>query len=417
MKKIIPNITMLFLMVFLMGAQLWGNPLPVGWRLADTLAPARFQLRCAFDQSLNKIICFGGQDASGLIPGDTWEFFGEEDFSQFYWNRIDSVGPEGRIGHAICYDIINHNIFLFGGLNQAGQLLGDTWIWHDSVWTKIDSTGPAPRADFVLAYDSYRQRVVLFGGVGLDSLYGDTWEWNNETGWELKATNGPSPRVFAGMAYNGYGNPSCVLYAGQSGIQNFDDVWIWDGQTWTQAQITGPTPPRRMGFAMTSFYNVPVIFGGQDSSLTYLNDCWSFDNYQGVNRWQPNPPFFQPNSRALAAFCEYSYWRMAIIGGIDTTGLRHDVWIYPLYDLPDYVVGDINGSRNTNGVDVVYGVSFFKGGPHPPYSQDCIAGNIWYVAGDVNASCSFNGVDITYMVAYFKGGPSLHPCPDCPPAR
>jgi len=81
----------------------------------------------------------------------------------------------------------------------------------------------------------------------------------------------------------------------------------------------------------------------------------------------------------------------------------------------DYVVGDVNNSGDYNGLDITYSVSFFKGGPLPPYECECAAGEIWYVAGDVNNSCSFNGLDVTYGVAYLKGGPSLEPCQDCPP--
>jgi hypothetical protein len=92
------------------------------------------------------------------------------------------------------------------------------------------------------------------------------------------------------------------------------------------------------------------------------------------------------------------------------------VGAYPHGDC-QYAVGDINGASGFNGVDVVYAVSYFKGGGAPPYLCECPtgSGNIWFVAGDVNASCNFNGVDVTYMVSYFKGGPGPHPCPDCPP--
>lgn len=81
----------------------------------------------------------------------------------------------------------------------------------------------------------------------------------------------------------------------------------------------------------------------------------------------------------------------------------------------DYVVGDVNGSDSYNGLDITYGVAFFKGGPVPPYECECTPGNIWYVAGDVNNSCNYNGLDITYGVAYFKGGSAPVPCQDCPP--
>ena len=83
----------------------------------------------------------------------------------------------------------------------------------------------------------------------------------------------------------------------------------------------------------------------------------------------------------------------------------------------DYVVGDANDNGAFNGLDVSYSVSYFKGGPPPPYSCDCPPHGSWYVGGDVNATCSFNGLDVTYMVSYFKGGPPPYPCADCLPAR
>ena len=82
----------------------------------------------------------------------------------------------------------------------------------------------------------------------------------------------------------------------------------------------------------------------------------------------------------------------------------------------DYETGDINYSGNLNGLDVTFGVAYFKGGSAPPYECECTPGNTWHVAGDVNGSCSFNGLDITYLVGYFKGGIEVMPCPDCPPS-
>jgi len=81
-----------------------------------------------------------------------------------------------------------------------------------------------------------------------------------------------------------------------------------------------------------------------------------------------------------------------------------------------YVVGDLNNSGAFNGLDIIYGVNFLKGGPEPPFQCECPIGNAWFVAGDVNGSCSFNGLDITYGVSFLKGNISeLLFCPDCPP--
>ncbi len=83
----------------------------------------------------------------------------------------------------------------------------------------------------------------------------------------------------------------------------------------------------------------------------------------------------------------------------------------------NYFVGDVAGDMVFNGLDVVYAVSYLKGGTAPAYSCECPPHVIWYVSGDVNASCSFNGLDVSYMVSYFNNGPEPIPCPDCAPAK
>ena len=79
-----------------------------------------------------------------------------------------------------------------------------------------------------------------------------------------------------------------------------------------------------------------------------------------------------------------------------------------------YIVGDANGSDSYNGLDITYGVAFFKGGASP-LCPDCPPCNSFHYCGDVNGSCSYNGLDITYGVSYFKGGDDPIYCADCPP--
>ena len=82
-----------------------------------------------------------------------------------------------------------------------------------------------------------------------------------------------------------------------------------------------------------------------------------------------------------------------------------------------YLPGDINGNGQTNGIDIGYGVNYFKGGPVQPVRCDmCPQAQPFYAGGDVNGNCSFNGIDITFFVNYLKGiQPALLFCPTCPP--
>jgi hypothetical protein len=76
--------------------------------------------------------------------------------------------------------------------------------------------------------------------------------------------------------------------------------------------------------------------------------------------------------------------------------------------------GDVNGNGQTNGIDVVYFVSYLKGGSAPPDTCDCAPHGLIMANADANGNCAANGIDVTYMVAFFKGGPGLRCCPDCP---
>jgi hypothetical protein len=80
-----------------------------------------------------------------------------------------------------------------------------------------------------------------------------------------------------------------------------------------------------------------------------------------------------------------------------------------------YVVGDANASGETNGLDVIYLVNYFKGGSPPPVSCDCPPYGMLYLGADSNGSCSVNGLDVSYLVNILKGTAVLYYCSDCPP--
>jgi hypothetical protein len=93
-----------------------------------------------------------------------------------------------------------------------------------------------------------------------------------------------------------------------------------------------------------------------------------------------------------------------------------NVTIQPVLGGCHYVIGDINGNGVSNGIDIVFGVTYFKGGSLPPISCDCPPHGFIFPSGDVNGNCVFNGIDITFYVAFLKGlQPALLNCPSCPP--
>jgi hypothetical protein len=91
---------------------------------------------------------------------------------------------------------------------------------------------------------------------------------------------------------------------------------------------------------------------------------------------------------------------------------------YPGYGC-DYMPGDFNGDGSPNGLDISYGINYFKGGYPLPNTCSCPPLPFpFYGAGDCNGSCTFNGLDITYFIRYLKWQDvTLGFCPTCPPLR
>ncbi len=96
----------------------------------------------------------------------------------YEWRRHDgAVKPLARNHHRMAYDAARGETILFGG-RTAGGFLGDTWAYDGSGWRQIrPQHSPLARAEHAMTYDPLRQRVVLFGGTdGAD--FDDIWEWD-----------------------------------------------------------------------------------------------------------------------------------------------------------------------------------------------------------------------------------------------
>jgi len=223
-----------------------------------------------------------------------------------------------------------------------------------------------------------------------------------------------------------------IFYSGSS-----DGGATWSGLAGAQYVDFGPddgSSASDHGMGVTSGGCLVVVWHEQTINLSQT-EIWASYSTDGGLTWSGNdePELISfPDSRGA--------WRPDVVAGSGDT--LHAVWNESpepsgnnYYDIMyskgdtltfcsgggggcDYIEGDVNGSDSYNGLDITYGVAFFKGGPEP-LCPDCPVGdcNSWHYCGDVNNSCSYNGLDITYGVAYFKGGAAPMPCDDCPPVN
>ena len=229
----------------------------------------------AFDTRAGRMMSFGGySDGASLadvraLEGNTWVTVGEH--------------PEIRTAEAgFIYDARRNRFVAFGGGGARYQTHGDTWEFDGTSWTKHPAASPPSRQAHVMVYDAKRGRTVVFGGMGTapqgqrPPALADTWEFDGTT-WVERTVEGPSPRIAAGSAYDSR-RGLVILFGGTGNDSLHGDTWSWDGTEWRRLATTGPEP-RSMGYmAYDAARDRIVLFGGRKGYPDGdLDDTWEWD--------------------------------------------------------------------------------------------------------------------------------------------
>ncbi|MEQ8274245.1 MAG: hypothetical protein RMA76_05320 [Deltaproteobacteria bacterium] len=295
------------------------------WLPATTAMPEDIRFAAtAEDPERGRLVVFGGRTANDLVRTTTWEWDGQR------WRSFSPTGAE-----PVCDDGSVDGSDPFGAMTYHGALgltlavcrhldplqapplpmggvdVMEAFGWDGARWRSVPIEGgtePVGRTGAAVAYDRARGRTVMFGGntsslllpgAGAAAL-GDTWELEaiptERVGvqaslrWTEHAAAGPPARDRHAMVYA----PSLggvVLFGGFSAAPDrhpLDDLWIWDGATWTEVEKSGAWPPARA--LHTLVYdprsgNVGVL-GGVDAEPAStsvdlvgegLADAWWFD--------------------------------------------------------------------------------------------------------------------------------------------
>ncbi len=208
--------------------------------------------------------------------------------------------PSARLNHAMAYDSARGVVVMFGGSGGTPrEYNAETWEWNGTNWTQRAIGGPSPtrRDGHKMAYDAARGVTVLFGGetgsYANASYNGETWEWNG-TSWTQRMINGPSPRHDCEMVYDER-RQVVVLVGGALANQTIsNETWELGSAGWVLRTFPPSLqPPTRFDFAMTydADRGVTVLFGGRTSaSPEVFNDLWEYNGQTWSNRGWPGQP-------------------------------------------------------------------------------------------------------------------------------
>lgn len=258
------------------------------------------------------VVLFGGFDGM-TAQNDTWVFDGTT------WTRVVATGPPARSGHAMAWDADRHKVVLFGGINENGQVFGDTWELDMTMrqWTQIVGAGPPARYATAMAFHPTRHKVVMFGGYATGGTTGgatsDTWEYD-ATGWTQRTLiTQPPPRGDHTLSYDYGGGTDEVVVVGGSDPPGraLDDIWTYDG-AWSPRPAKGSPPP-----AVT-----PLVFDVAEGVAVYASgspmfQTWAFDGQSWASRSSaPLPP---PRTNAAVAY-DAAHQQVVTLGGTVPVG-------------------------------------------------------------------------------------------------
>jgi hypothetical protein len=252
-----------------------------------------------YDAASGQEIAVGAFSGCGISTG-MWTWNG----SQWAQAPLNAALPDPLDSYSLAYYAATRTVILVGyavpsddGVPQLpGHSGPETWSWNGSHWTFLHpATSPPAVENPSIAYDAATQKVVLFGGEVVSepdnipqngAASGATWLWNGTTWTEASAPASPPARFGASMAYD----PdlgATVLFGGVAGnvtaqpptgpVTVFDDMWSWNGTTWTQMQPAS-LPPGRFFSQMTydATRHELVLFGGSLNANADSNDTWVF---------------------------------------------------------------------------------------------------------------------------------------------
>jgi hypothetical protein len=248
----------------------------------------------AYDSDRKKLVVLCADSSTYEWDGSAWKSF-----------TAAKTWPQSRSWSMMSYNPTIKKTVMFGGYGTV-DYLAETWVWDGTTWTRVKKNPAPPRALAAMWFDSKLNKTVLFGGIGRKNSdsrvdrFNDMWTFDG-TGWsQIKnVPSAPAPRygmqtaidprsgkvlLFGGLVLQVNGATQEQIYS--------NDLWSWDGTTWTKVTPNGATPPPRENGALAydPSSGQMVLFAGYAGY--YLSDLWLYDaqNTWNVQAESTNPP-------------------------------------------------------------------------------------------------------------------------------
>ncbi len=263
-----------------------------GWTRADSSdgrEDARKRAVIAYDASRGRLVAHNAANR-------TWEFDGSS------WHDIPPSRPRARNKAASAYDPLRKRAIFFGSVTDPSDA---TWEWDGTRWKRGAPAPASVATGLAMAYDTKRARAVVIGDQS------QTWEYDGAAWVEV----GAAPGFTTLLAYDEARGLTVALLG--------TDTWTWDGTSWQQLMVDGPTSVRDSVLAYDSVRQRIVRFGGYTDGTgdSQIDETWEWDG----SAWALMSPAVRPSARGGHSMAFDAKRGLMVLYG----GYRHnEVWEY-----------------------------------------------------------------------------------------
>lgn len=252
--------------------------------------------------------------------------------------QAPATSPSARAAAAVATG--PSGVLIFGGDTGGFSPSNQAWSYDGSTWSAAPG-GPSGRAGAEMVYDSNAGVFWMYGGLN-SSFFGgaskdELWQFDGVS-WSQPVIVGATPGGLGlhGMSFDSVNNV-VVVYGGLP--DNFfpidsDATWEWNGSAWTQTAVfpaTNPGPLERPSMCFHTGIGKTVLFGGLDVQGNWNDTTWTYD--AATNAWTAlSTPGSKPGARTGARMAYDSVRDVCVLtGGADPndpngTTYWNDTW-------------------------------------------------------------------------------------------
>ena len=303
-----------------------------------------------WDASDGYLVFYGGCDVYACPDNQTWVYDGYG-----FWDDIYNATavPPAETGGSLVYDYSLGAVILFGGEEATGLVENYTWVFLGGTWANASgflTVAPPARYDASFVYDGALGTTssVLFGGCeafACATIGNDTWNltaagWNHVLTFQAPPATWFGQMVYAApvadiLQFGGCINAYCTLqenYTWYYGYNGYYGSGEWYNDTPFLYTYLSAEPPAlgAGGWTFDDQLGVPVMVGGYNGTLGYVNETWIFTCPSGPCIWF-NETGSSGNLPGIAEFAfaqETPFYQPLTMGGYTPAGMTFSTWVF-----------------------------------------------------------------------------------------